>query len=586
MHTAIDPFLIEYFKAMRAEIMLRVSDHKKLVATKIVACGALMGFLLSEDEIGAVYEASGIILVPIVSMLYDVMIAKNIRCIHRVASWIRDEVESRSTFWASLWENAYGQRDLETRNYGRTDIFFLSAFTVATILLSFMYLKQNNFPFSETVLAVLCLMEIFVIRLIWRWILYYETPDRRKPLNVVAGDMNITLTRDQLVPIAESVKKDVDNSLSVTPGARRCLPAWIPQPEHIPDGAVCVAEVGGTNLRVASMVFDAGKANFIDEPEKTAMPWIRGDDFPKDQFLKIIADRIDSLQGGPCSRLGYCFSFPAEPTLDRDARLIHWVKGINVPGMIDQPIGEALLNYLEAHYKTPIDSVSVTNDAVSALFSGLTASAHDAHIGLIVGTGTNAATFIRHKYVTNPAAPKMDREAKIPINLEMGDLPFVHLTKWDEMVDRQSEDPGIHLFEKAVSGMYLGRLFKAMYPKSRFDAESGAKGLIEIIDGKFGYEAEHRTAAINIIIRSADLTAAALAGIIGLLYQQERIRSVCIAAEGALYWSNGTNIQSYNQRVQATLKRLLPDIGTTDVKLTFPEIDHPTITGTAIAALA
>jgi hexokinase len=398
--------------------------------------------------------------------------------------------------------------------------------------------------------------------------------------------MTINLTRDQLVPIAESVKKDIDRSLSGTQGARRCLPAWISQPENIPNGAVCVAELGGTNLRVASIVFDAGKATFIDGPVKSAMPWKRGCEFSRDQFLGIIAGQINSLHGEPPSRLGYCFSFPTEPTPDRDARLIHWVKGINVPGMINQPVGESLLNYLRAHHNAPINSVSVINDAVSALFSGLTTTDHDAYIGLIVGTGANAATFVRHKYLLNASVPMMDREAKIPINLEMGNLPFIHLTKWDETVDRQSENPGIHLFEKAISGMYLGRIFKAMFPGSGFYAESGAKGLMEIIDAKSGFEGEHRTAAINIIIRSADLTAAALAGIIGLLYEQERIRSVCIASEGALYWSNGPNIQSYNQRVQATLKLLLPDIVSTDMRLTFPEIDHTTIIGTAIAALS
>ncbi len=43
-----ETILIEYFKEMRAEINLRTGNHNKLVATKVVTCGALLGFLLNE----------------------------------------------------------------------------------------------------------------------------------------------------------------------------------------------------------------------------------------------------------------------------------------------------------------------------------------------------------------------------------------------------------------------------------------------------------------------------------------------------------------------------------------------------------
>ena len=55
------------------------------------------------------------------------------------------------------------------------------------------------------------------------------------------------------------------------------------------------------------------------------------------------------------------------------------------------------------------------NDTVASLFAGLTDNSYDAYIGLIVGTGTNMATFIPADKIKklNPAD---NIQGMIPVN--------------------------------------------------------------------------------------------------------------------------------------------------------------------------
>lgn len=182
MASCEEQFLIEYFKEMRAEIVLRIGDHRKLVATKIISCGALLGFLLTET-LQQPFCTWGFTLIPIISMLYDVMIAKNIKCIHRIATWIKFEIEIKLSpdYYNSLWEHLYGQSDKEakedkdSRNYGKTDILFLSIFTTATIIVPITLLYINNNKYLPFVCIFLFSLQVFVIVLMSKWILWIKS---------------------------------------------------------------------------------------------------------------------------------------------------------------------------------------------------------------------------------------------------------------------------------------------------------------------------------------------------------------------------------------------------------------------------
>jgi hypothetical protein len=168
-----ETFLIEYFKEMRAEINLRVGNHNKLVATKVVTCGALLGFLLTKT-LNPNLATYGFLLVPIISMLYDIMIAKNIRCIHRIGTFIRDVIEETLLPQIELWEKFAGQKDIRVRNYGKVDILFLSIFDFATIMFPVIMFWINCMKYQSVIFGiVLFCLQVFVIVLMFKWILFF-----------------------------------------------------------------------------------------------------------------------------------------------------------------------------------------------------------------------------------------------------------------------------------------------------------------------------------------------------------------------------------------------------------------------------
>lgn len=132
--------VLEYFKAMRSEIELRVRNHTTLVTAKIVTAGGILAFLLSPRcNVEVAVHAFGILLVPIIAMLYDVMIGKNIRNINRMGGFVRDRIEPLAKNFR-LWETTIAQKNRWDRCYGIADVIVLSGFTLGTILIAMLLL--------------------------------------------------------------------------------------------------------------------------------------------------------------------------------------------------------------------------------------------------------------------------------------------------------------------------------------------------------------------------------------------------------------------------------------------------------------
>lgn len=100
----------------------------------------------------------------------------------------------------------------------------------------------------------------------------------------------------------------------------------------------------------------------------------------------------------------------------------------------------------------------MVNDTVGTLIAH-SYSDPQTYIGVILGTGTNAA------YVENCQNVKKiqsgSKSGLIVINTEWGNYNEISLlphTKWDKKLDRQSQNPKRQIFEKMISGMYLGEI--------------------------------------------------------------------------------------------------------------------------------
>lgn len=97
-------------------------------------------------------------------------------------------------------------------------------------------------------------------------------------------------------------------------------------------------------------------------------------------------------------------------------------------------------------------------------------------IGCIFGTGVNAAYMENAGSVPKIAHMNLPPDTPIAINCEYGAFDneriVLPLTKYDEIIDRDSPRPGQQAFEKMTAGLYLGEIFRL--------------ALIDIVDNKPG----------------------------------------------------------------------------------------------------
>jgi hypothetical protein len=167
-------FLLEYFKEMRAEINLRINNHSSLVWAKVVTTGALMSFLLTQN-IDPNIKIGGLAFAPIIAILYDIMIAKNLKEIHKIGHFIRDQIENVVFTDLELWENYSGQSSIQDRNYDSVDIFMLSAFTLGTMLTTvYLLWTQGQSKLAVTIFVVSLVVFIFLYRFMNGSILYFH----------------------------------------------------------------------------------------------------------------------------------------------------------------------------------------------------------------------------------------------------------------------------------------------------------------------------------------------------------------------------------------------------------------------------
>ena len=109
-----------------------------------------------------------------------------------------------------------------------------------------------------------------------------------------------------------------------------------------------------------------------------------------------------------------------------------------------------------------IDVCAILNDTTGCLMS-CAWKEEKCRIGLIIGTGTNACYLEDVENVTTVEDIGEDGPKHMIVNTEWGafgdkgELDFIR-TKWDVAVDVGSLNAGKQIFEKMISGMYMGEL--------------------------------------------------------------------------------------------------------------------------------
>lgn len=403
------------------------------------------------------------------------------------------------------------------------------------------------------------------------------------------------LSDTQLKDIAKSLASKIQNGLAEDGTEILCIPTYLNPKNELTDGKVLVLDLGGTNCRVAIVEFKDNQA-FIHPKngwKKDLTNAMKSQGATEEGLYKEIADLISNLNLDGVNSIGYCFSYPAESMLNGDATLLRWTKGVNIQEMIGNPIGKSLMDYLNANVKNAsFKSIKVINDTIASLFAGLTDQEAQAHIGLIVGTGTNMATFFPADEIPK-LTPEYKEKGLVPVNLESGNFRPPHLTVVDNKIDKYSDSPDRQRFEKAISGMYLGRILEHTFYTDELEDNFDAEKLTRIMSYPDMYKKRYVQMSHWIYERSAKLVAASLAGLVQELVRtaDKPITKIRLIAEGSLFWSddrksNGPRFKSYKDQVMDELNSLLKDMGIDSVQVIVEKMDNANLIGSAVAALS
>ena len=170
--------------------------------------------------------------------------------------------------------------------------------------------------------------------------------------------------------------------------------------------------------------------------------------------------------------LGFTFSFPVNQLGINKGKLLRWTKGFD----IDEAIGRDVCALLQKEIdilRLPVRVAALVNDTVGTLMARSYTSPGKTPtlIGAIFGTGTNGAYVEKLDRVTK--MKEIDQEhgagydastGLMIINTEWGSfdnhLSVLPNTTYDKDLDAESVNPGIQMFEKRVSGMFLGEILR------------------------------------------------------------------------------------------------------------------------------
>ncbi len=264
------------------------------------------------------------------------------------------------------------------------------------------------------------------------------------------------IDRDSMIRIAMSFKQTMEAGLKGEKTCLKMLPSFIGKPTGKEKGIFMTMDMGGTNLRCTKFKIQDGKFEKLAEIKEKLINKEKDYDLTTSgttakQLFGFMADCMAGIiEPGESMYLGNTFSFPCRQEGINEAYLIYWTKEITTSGVEGQNINQLLADALKER-NINIEPVAILNDTVGTLLVAMYAY-QEADIGSIMGTGHNTC-YLENNHPINGG--------KMIVNMESGNYNVgLPVTKYDEIIDKNSQMPGAQLLEKMVSGYYMGSLVK------------------------------------------------------------------------------------------------------------------------------
>ncbi|XP_030647665.1 hexokinase-2 [Chanos chanos] len=280
---------------------------------------------------------------------------------------------------------------------------------------------------------------------------------------------SLRLSREQLLEVKSRMMKEMCRGLSKethSSATVRMLPTYVrATPDGTERGEYLTLDLGGTNFRVLLVRIRNGKRRSVEMHNKIyAIPQDimqgTGEEL-FDHIVHCISDFLEYMgMKGATLPLGFTFSFPCKQNQLDQGILLKWTKGFKASGCEGEDVATLLKDAIHRREEFDLDVIAVVNDTVGTM---MTCGYEDprCEVGLIVGTGTNACYM---EEMRNVELVEGD-DGLMCVNMEWGAFGDSgelddFLTDFDRAVDERSTNPGKQMYEKMISGMYLGEIVR------------------------------------------------------------------------------------------------------------------------------
>ncbi|KAL1935932.1 hypothetical protein VTP01DRAFT_66 [Rhizomucor pusillus] len=273
------------------------------------------------------------------------------------------------------------------------------------------------------------------------------------------------LSSQQLKDIAKHFKDEMEHGLQSDDASVPMLPSWITRhPTGQETGEYLGLEVSGSVVRIYLVdLLGQGKIKIRHQTKIHIHDDLKKG--PVSQLIDFLAASVDRFVApfnihGPPMALGFVISFPLQQTALNRGSVIQWTKDFEISGADRKNLVDLLQTALRK-LQTPVVVEAIMNSAVACLLAHSYRSL-DTLLACTVSTGTNAAYWEKLSECSKISGTQ---EEEMIINTEWGSFgdknpKLLPRTVYDNRLNRESWNAGVHIFEKMVSGLYLGELVR------------------------------------------------------------------------------------------------------------------------------
>lgn len=356
------------------------------------------------------------------------------------------------------------------------------------------------------------------------------------------------MTRDQVKRVAQSFHNEIQNAhTQKAPSSLPFIVHTLPDHPLVEPGKLFqVLVIGGTIYQSAICQFDIRKKIIISDHKTGDKPVFN----TKSDFIFFIEQMLDP----EIDTLAINFAYPLDPYYDGsklDGKLVMAMKENAFEGMIGHSIGKEVEKHYAENHKRSIQ-VTVANDTICTLLSGIHAYDPNKLACGIVGTGMNFAFFLDNHH---------------PVNLESANFDKFEQSKTGKVVDSRSSRPGKSTFEKEISGAYLYQHFNAYAELNQLTDHIDSTKELDMFAQTCNQGSTICDFTAELVGRASGLVAAQIAGI--TMFKQSDMTFIMA---GSLFWK----AWQFKEQVTAHVAAVVPEY-----KIEFTPIRNCELTGAA-----